>query len=93
MTHSSSLSEINSGYILEDKMFGKSLIISVKKVCSPQADGLQFYLEQVNQDFLDLIFKNFLLGLVGAQNTTFLKKFSDDLILIIRLSHFGNYWL
>lgn len=76
-----------------DKMFGKSLIISVKKVCSPQADDLQFYLEQVNQDFLDLIFKNFLLGLVGAQNTAFLKKFSDDLILIIGLSHFGNYWL
>lgn len=30
-----------------------------KRVCSPQAYGLQFYLEQVNQDFLDLIFKNF----------------------------------
>lgn len=90
MTHACSLSEINSGYILGNKMFGKSLIISVKKVCLPQADGLQFYLEQVNQDFLDLIFKNFLLA---PQNTTFLKKFSDDLILIIRLSHFGNYWL
>lgn len=48
MAHACSVSEINSGYILRDKMFEKAKN-HCQKVCSLQAVGLQLQLEQVNQ--------------------------------------------
>lgn len=49
MTQTCSVSEINSGYIFMNKRFEKAKKITVKKVCSLQAVGLQLHLEQVNQ--------------------------------------------